>query len=234
MLSRPLTIVAVIYALLLMALAGCALPQWRIFQSKVDPKLAEKAKPQVEAERQAAAFIAEVSKPGTPVAPAAMKQKLESIHAVAVPLSASLGEPEKPVAIEDQEVVIAALRKGLIEEQKKAEQWREFARKFANQPIEGTGINLAGPAGVVGLVLVIAACIAFPPIGYVLLRALPLLWGYFRRTTTAIGEFTKENPDAGKELAAKLSKKMDEAHKRLVRKRASASRITNVVPTAAQ
>jgi hypothetical protein len=80
-------------------------------------------------------------------------------------------------------------------------------------------VNLAGPAGLLGLIGVVAACIAFPPIGYILLRALPVLWGFFRSTTSAISEFTTANPDEGERLKLTLSRKMDAAHKRLVKTR---------------
>ncbi len=61
--------------------------------------------------------------------------------------------------------------------------------------------------------------------------ALPLLWGFFRRTTTAVAEFAKEHPEAGKQLAGKLSDKMDQAHKLLVKRRAR--RISDIVSATA-
>lgn len=205
----------------LLALVACllfaaCLPQMRVFQAKIDPALAEKPPAQVEAERRAAAFIRDTS-----AAPAANPvAQVAAIHAVAAPLSASLGEPKEPVTAEDKDRIIAGLRQGLLAEQKKAEQWKAFARKHAGREIEGTGLNLAGPAGLLALVGVIAACVACPALGYLLLRLLPLLWGFFRRTTTALHEFATEHPDAGEQVAQKLSARMDEAHKKLVRARA--------------
>lgn len=193
-------------------LVGCAFPQWRFFQKTVDAKLAERPADQVEAERRAAAFIRVTSE--TPWSD--MRAQLEGVHRVAVPLSASLGEPKQPVAAADEAAVIASLRVGLLAEQKKAEQWRAFAKKYAGAELENTGINLAGPAGLVVLVGIVAACIACPALGYVALRVVPLLWGFFRTTTKAIGDFVQAHPDAGEELKATLSRRMDRSHKSLV------------------
>lgn len=209
--------------------SGCQLPQWRVFQKKVDPELAEKPRAQVEAERSAAKFIAQKSA----TVEAQPARQIEEIHAVAMPLSASLGEPAKPVdnTADARDRVIAELRQGVLAEQRKTEQWREFARKYAGKPIEDTGINLAGPAGLALLAAIVAACVVFPVLGHLLLRVVPVLWGYFSRTTEAIHDFASSRPDAGKELAASLSRKMDKAHKQLVRARANARRIPLPTPT---
>lgn len=234
------------FLVLVLLVAGCHLPQWRVFERKVDQKLAEKSPKQIEAERQGAQYIVEASagllgtitlqlsnvQTGGQWSSAAQNGLLDQvrgIHAVALELSSSLGQPAKAVTVADQALVQATLRNGLRIEQAKAEAWKQFAIKNANRPIEGTGINLAGPAGLIGLVVVIAACVACPPIGYALLRVLPLLWGFFKRTTSAIGEFAKANPDAGDELASKLSEKMDKSHKRLVRVRAKKSLIVPAI-----
>ena len=201
--------------LVLFFVGGCTLPQWRVFQKKIDPTLAETPPEKVEAQRQAAAFIANES--GT-VGKEPAKQ-LATINAVAVPLSSSLGEPKKPATATGQREIIAALHRGIAEEQKRAEQWKEFAKKYAGRPIEDTGINLAGPAGLVGLIGVIGLCVAVPPVGYVLLRMLPILWGFFGRTTQAIQQFIESHPESAKDLQGTLSNKMDEAHKRIVRLR---------------
>lgn len=204
-------------ALLCLLLAGCAVPQWRVFQKKVDAEMAQKPAAQVEAERQGAKFIVEASA----AISADPAQQIADIHSVAIPLSSSLGEPKKQIKIADQIAVIKALESGLRAEQKKAEAWKAFATKYAGKPLEDTGINLAGPAGILGMVGIIAACIACPAFGYAILRLLPLLWGYFRRTTAAINEFAASNPDAAEQLKDTLSRRMDEAHKALVRKHAT-------------
>ena len=206
--SSPIAVV------LLLLLCGCSLPQWRVFQKTV-PTDTGPAPAVIESQRRAAALIVDLSAslsadPG---------KQMADIHAVAVPLSVSLGEPLKRATVFQAPDVVASLRKSSLDAQAKAEKWREFARKHGGAPIEGTGVNLAGPAGLLGLIAVVAACIAFPPIGYVLLRALPVLWGFFRSTTSAISEFTTANPDEGERLKLTLSRKMDAAHKRLVKTR---------------
>lgn len=203
--------------------AGCALPQWRVFQAKVDPAAGQKPDAQVEGEKRAAAYLVARTTPPVVDPPAAVADA----HQVASRLSASLGPPAEPVtaSVDDRDSVIASLRAGLEAKEKQIDQWRAFARKYAGKPIEDTGINLAGPAGVLALAAVVAACIAFPVLGHLLLRVLPVLWGYFSRTTEAIHDFASARPDAAKELAAELSRKMDTAHKKLVRVRASSKRI---------
>ena len=203
-----------VLAITVLLVAGCALPQWRIFQTKV-PTDTGPTPAVVEAQRAGAKFIEQKS-----AAPEANPAKqLAAIHAVATPLSRSLGEPAKPIEHEDTRRTIAGLEKATLDAQAKATAWRDFSRKYGGTALEDTGINLAGPAGLLGLIGIIAACIAFPPIGYLLLRALPVLWGFFRSTTGAVAEFATAHPDAAVDLKATLSRKMDSAHKKLVRVR---------------
>ena len=169
----------------------------------------------IESQRRAAALIVDLSA-SLSADPA---RQVSDIHAVAVPLSVSLGEPLKRATVFQAPDVVASLRKSSLDAQAKAEKWREFARKHGGTPLEGTGVNLAGPAGLLGLIAVVALCVIFPPVGYLLLRALPVLWGFFRSTTSAISEFTTANPDEGERLKLTLSRKMDAAHKRLVKTR---------------
>lgn len=197
---------------LLALLTGCSAPQWRVGQKTV-PTDTGPTPAVVEAQRQGAKFIERKSA----VPEANPAKQLAAIHAVAQPLSRSLGEPAKPIADDDTRRIIEGLERATIEAQAKADRWREFARKYAGTPLEGTGVNLAGPTGILMLIAVIAFCIAFPPVAYLLLRALPLLWGFFRSTTSAISEFTASNPYEGERLKMTLSRKMDAAHKRLVR-----------------
>ena len=203
---------------LLALLCGCSLPQWRVGQKTV-PVDAGPSVQAVESQRRAAALIVDLSA-SLSADPA---KQVSDIHAVAVPLSVSLGEPLKRATVFQAPDVVASLRKSSLDAQAKAEKWREFARKHGGKALEDTGVNLAGPAGLLGLIGVIAACVAFPPIGYVLLRALPVLWGFFRSTTSAISEFTEANPNEGERLKLTLSRKMDAAHKRLVKTRKATS-----------
>lgn len=207
-------------ALLIVALlAGCALmPEWRVFQAKVDPKLAEKPAEQVEAERRAAAFIRETSaRPAAdPVA------QVATIHSVAVPLASSLGEPKVAATAADKDRIIAELRHGVLAEQRNAEQWKAFARKYASKPLEDTGINLAGPAGLLFLVGIVAACIFVPGFGYVLLRLLPVLWSALTRAVGLVEKVATEAPAAVAKFKSTLPQREDAARKavRLAKRRA--------------
>ena len=207
--SSPIAVV-----LLAVLCGGCSLPQWRVFQKTV-PTDTGPAPAVIESQRRAAALIVDLSA-SLSADPA---KQVSDIHAVAVPLSVSLGEPLKRATVFQAPDVVASLRKSSLDAQAKAEKWREFARKYGGAPLEGTGVNLAGPTGIVALIAVIALCVIFPPVGYLLLRALPVLWGFFRSTTSAISEFTTSNPDEGERLKLTLSRKMDAAHKRLVKTR---------------
>lgn len=213
--------VGIVIAVVALGLAGCSLlPEWRVFQKKVPagPAMVEKTEAQREGERRAAAYIDERSKP--PVKNPA--DAVSDIHAVSGPLRASLGEPKQPVQVDDRakDDVIASLRTGLAAKEKQLEAWKAFGRKYGGKELEGTGVDLAGPAGLLGLAGVVALCIACPAVGYVVLRVLPLLWGFFSRTTEAVAEYAKSNPREGEKLGAMLSAKMDSAHKRLVKRRA--------------
>lgn len=222
-LSRLLWALVVVF--LILAFCNCSLPNWRVFQKTVDSRDGQKPVVQVQGERRAAAYIVARTTPPVPDPAVAVVD----VQSVAQGLSASLGQPDVPVTLEDKDQVIAALRAGNMAKDKQLDKWKEFARKYAGKPLEDTGINLAGPAGILGLVGIMAACVACPAIGYALLRVIPLLWGFFRATTSAIGEFTRERPDAGSELATKLRGKMDQAHKSLVKIRASKVRIPESV-----
>lgn len=214
MIATALFMVVLLGSLFLsLTIVGCSMPKWQVFQKKIEAKDGQKPQIMVEAERRAAKFLAFKSR----VVEANPAKQIAEINAVAEPLSESLGEPKEVVTVtEDKDAVIADLRAGVLSQQKQADKWKEFALKYAGKPIEDTGINLAGPAGLLGLVLLIAACIAFPPIGWAILRALPLLWGCFRRMTAAVNELATSNPDAADQLKAKLSVQMDKAHKKLV------------------
>lgn len=214
----------VLLLLVIFAQTGCALPEWRVFQKRIDPTLGEKPVAQIEAEKRSAALIVDLS-----ASPAANPvARLAEIHAVAVPLSTSLGEPLKRATVFEAPAVISQSRAGLLAAQARAEQWKSFARKYAGTPLEDTGLNLAGPAGLLALAGLIAACIACPALGYLVLRVLPLLWGFFSRTTSAVAEFAQAHPAAATQLAGTLSVKMDAAHKALVRRHAR--RISDLTP----
>ncbi len=221
---RPPFFAALVSALILVAVSSCALPQWRVFQTTVPKEDANTPPATKESQKRAAKYIAVRTAPPVPNA----GQTLADVHEVAVSLSSSLGEPAKAVTVADQAAVIAELSAGLKAKDNQLEKWQAFGRKYGGKPLEETGINLAGPAGLLGLVAVVALCIAVPPIGFALLRWLPILWGYFRKSTAAISEFARANPDAGEKLAVTLGDKFDSAQKRLVKVRAKLHRIPRI------
>jgi hypothetical protein len=203
-------------ALLLFAgLAGCSLlPDFRVGQKKIDAKLAEKPAQQVEAERAGAQFIA--LKSAAPEADPV--QQVADIHAVAVPLSASLGEPAVAVALADKDAVIAALQRGIVAEQKRADAWRAFARKYAGRELEGTGVDLSGIGGGVGLLAIIAACIFVPGFGTLVLFVIKRLRGTVQQVAQGIEEYAVEHPAKAAELKEYLSSTMDRATKAIVKR----------------
>lgn len=201
--------------LLVLTLPGCALmPEWRVFQKKVPATMNEKPPAQVEGEKQGAAFIRAVSTP--PVADPA--KAVAAIYPVANALSASLGEPAKPVTVADQDAIINSLRAGLAAKDAQLDKWRQFGRKYAGAELEGTGIDVAGPTGLLILAAIVAACIFVPGFGYLALRVVPLLWRALRQTAVGIESFAKENVEAGATLKTDfLARKMDNAPKKLVK-----------------
>lgn len=219
----------VLAATALLTLCGCSLmPEWRVGQKRVPASIVEKPAAQIEGERKAAAYIDAITSPPVPD-PASIVAK---VHAVSGPLSASLGQPAKPVVIvgtssplsdakaNDRTAadIVASLNAGLAAKEKQLDQWKAFGRKYAGTPLEGTGIDLAGPAGIAALAGIVALCIAFPAFGYIALRVIPLLWGFFRSTTSGIADFIGAHPRAAEDLKLSLSRKMDTAHKRLVKR----------------
>jgi hypothetical protein len=206
---------ALLIAVMALALPGCALmPEWRVFQKKVPASMGEKPPAQVEGEKQGAAFIRAVATP--PVADPA--KAVAAIYPVATALSASLGEPVKPVTVADQDAIINSLRAGLAAKDAQLDKWRQFGRKYAGAELEGTGIDVAGPTGLLILAAIVAACIFVPGFGYLALRVVPLLWRALRQTAVGIESFAKENVEAGATLKTDfLARKMDNAPKKLVK-----------------
>lgn len=196
-------------------MAGCVLPEYRVFQEKVDVRKVEKSSEELEAEKRAAAFIKVRTTPPVPDAPAAVRD----VHQVATELSSSLGEPRVEVKLEDKEKILAELREALVEKDRKIEAWRNWARKYAGTPLEGTGIDLAGPAGLLAFAGVIAACILVPGFGYLVLRIVPALWGLVKRTAVGIESFAADHASEGELLKqGYLGRKMDTRDKKIIRR----------------
>lgn len=203
---------AVLFVLLVIAwlafITGCSFAQWRVFQKKVPTETAAPAE-QIEGQRRAAAYIAKRTASPVVNAPAVVAD----VHDVAVSLSASLGEPAKPVAAEDREAVVKSLSAGLRAKEEQLERWKAFGRKYGGQPIEGTGINLAGPAGLLGLLATIAACVFIPGFGWMLLRLIPVLWAAVKRGAQALERLGTSAPAALAEVKAALPQREDAARK---------------------
>lgn len=193
---------------LVLLFAGCSLPSLRVFQKKVPADTGPSATV-VEAQRRSAALIVDLS--ATPSAdPVA---RIAEIHAVAVPLSTSLGEPLKRATVFEAPAVIAASRASVLEAQAKADKWREFSRKYAGKPLEDTGIDLAGPTGILALIAVIAACVAFPPLAWALLRLIPVLWGALKRSASFVESIAERAPELVSEMKSALPQKEDAVRK---------------------
>jgi hypothetical protein len=201
-------------ALIVVCFGACSLPQWRVFQKKVEGKAAEKPGAQIEGEKRAAAFIRNLTAP--PVAnPAAA---VADVHAVAVDLSASLGEPERLAKAEDKDAVIADLRSGLRAKERQLDQWKAFGRKYAGVALEDTGFNMAGPAGFAALIGIAVLCVACPTLPWLLLRVVPRLYGALRSTAVGIEAAVKRHPAATAPVLASLSRKQDRSHKELLKR----------------
>lgn len=191
---------------------GCALPQWRIFQQKV-PVDEGKAPVQVEAERRAASYLAQRS--ATPDLDPL--KEIAEIHEVAVPLSASLGEPKKEVRLEDgRDQLIAELRAGLQAQQARAEAWKKFGEKYAHTKLEGTGINLAGPSLILVVVGVIALFVLVPGALTFALILIQRLKGTVRSMAQAVEEVEAKDPAKGKALKARVQAIGDKTHSRII------------------
>jgi hypothetical protein len=219
------TLLLVVVLVWVFFVSGCQVAQWRVFQKKVDGADGVKPAAQVEGEKRAAAYIAKRSEPPKTETVLEMKTALGDIHVVATNLSSSLGQPAKAVTLEDKDAVIASLRQGLAAKDAQLERWRAFGRKYAGTPLEDTGINLAGPAGLLAFAAVIAAVIFVPGFGYVLLRLLPVLWAALKRSVAAVEAVASKAPEAVAAIKAALPQKEDGARKavRLAKRRAVAA-----------
>lgn len=215
---------------LIACLFGCSLlPEWRVFQKKVPATLTEKPKAQAEGERQAAAFIRQQTTPPVPDPVKAVAR----VYPVAAALSASLGEPLQAIEGDDPAKTLETLRQGLIAKETQLEAWKAFGRKYAGKELEGTGFDLAGPAGLVAIVGLAAAVIMCPAVGWVLLRVIPVLWGMIRRIMTGVENFAVENPDAaGRLKEGYLSRTMNEVDKKIIKRRKAKLRPTDLSPGA--
>lgn len=189
-------------------LAGCQLPQWRVFQAKVPEPIVKPAKT-IEVERQAADLLAKrIEKP------------VELIP-VARQLSSSLGVPERPIEAETAdaaEISVKALEKALLNQQNQIKELNQVLEKNAGKPVEGTGINVFGVSFGLGAVGLIVLCFMFPPIGLVLWHIFTRLSGALTSTAKGISNYIKDHPDSGEQLKDYLAQTQDAAHKAIISK----------------
>lgn len=187
-------------------LAGCQLPQWRVFQTKV-PEPIVKGPRAVEVERQAADLLAKrIEKP------------VELIP-VAQQLSASLGRPEHPLEGTTAELApetVKALEKELLHTQGQLDKLNKLLTKNEGKKVEGTGINVFGVSFGLGAVGLVVLCFMFPPIGLVLWSIFKRLSGALTSTAKGISNYISENPEAGEKLKGYLAKTQDAAHKAII------------------
>ena len=200
-----------IFLLAIIPLSGCSLlPSMRVFEKKVPVEQASPAI--VESQRQGAKFIEQVSIPST----ADPIRALAAIHSVAIPLSSSLGEPKKAITIDSRDEVIAALKKSVLSEQKKADDWKQFAQKYGNKTIEGTGIDLAAPGALLGLVTLAALFIFVPGTLTVALFVIRRAKSTVTQIAQSVEEYAAKNPTAAADLKGRLSSNLDRAEKAVV------------------
>lgn len=187
-------------------LAGCQLPQWRVFQAKV-PEPVKKNEVQVETDRRAADLIArKIEKP-------------VELKPVAVGLSESLGKPERMIeGPKAAETSVEELRFSVVKTQEMVKKQNELLTKFAGREIEGTGLNLFGPGMgvvVIGLVVLGVMC---PPAATAIFFLLRRTGSALKQTVASIEQFSKEEPVAAERLKDLQSKAMDKAHKELIKR----------------
>ena len=193
----------------LLFLGGCQslIPNWRIFQAKV-PEPIVKNDAKIEVDRQVADYIART-----------IEQPVQ-LKPLAASLSESLGHPKKPMAVADdsEERLQAMLNKALLDTQRQRDDLNNRLEKTEGKKIEGTGVNVFGFAVSGTVLVIIALCVAFPPIGGVIWFIVQRIYGALSRTTQGIGKFMEENPDAGERLQSYLSRAHDRADKNIIRK----------------
>lgn len=201
----------VVLVLLCLFFSGCSLlPEVRVFQKTVPVDTTPAAV--IEGQRQGAKFIAlKSASPGPDPA-----KTISEIHQVAVPLSDSLGEPEKKVTLEDKDKVIASLKDAVLAEQKKAADWKKFSQKYAGRELEGTGVDLAAPGALLGVATIVALFIFVPGTLTVALFFIRRLRLTLQNTVKSVQEFAEENPEAGAKLLARQSSNLDRAEKKLI------------------
>lgn len=195
--------------LFVLMLAGCRLPQWRVFEANVPAPLVKEEK-QVEAERSAADLVARtITEP-------------RQMIAVAQKLSESLGAPEKQIDATDlnqaRDKALVLLLKGIQRQQEQLDQLNAKLEKYEGKKIEGTGVNVFGFAVSLPVIGLIALCVLFPSVAGVLFWLLRKFKGALTATIKGIQDYKNDNPGASAAIVEKLDRAQDRSHKLLVRK----------------
>lgn len=137
---------------------------------------------------------------------------------MALALSQSLGLPQRAVTIDDSQSVMRRMREEAAAMNEKNAKIRDFLYENSGKEIEGTGIDLRGIGfGTTGLVIVLL-CVFLPGFSSILFFIIRRLGATTKSLVSGIERFLNENPDAGSELKAYLSMRMDSADKARIQK----------------
>lgn len=201
-------IAAAILVALVLLLAGCQVPQWRVFQKTV-PAPVSKTAEQVEGERQAADLIAKT-----------IEQPVE-LKPVAQGLSESLGRPEKPLdhttVAPSAEKAVKRLESGVLEMQQARKKQDAFLERYQGLELENTGVNLFGGSVVLSLAAVVALCVFVPGFGTLVLFMIRRMHAAGKQVVEGIEQFKHAEPEKAAELQEWLSAHMDRAAKAQVK-----------------
>jgi hypothetical protein len=206
---RGLLPVAALAALLLTACG--VIPEWRVWQKKV-PTDAGKPPAQAEAERRGAKLIVIDT---AVVAPDPVKQ-IAAVHEVAAALSASLGEPAALVVAEDHAAILDALRRGILAQQKRADDWRAFALKYSGKEIEGTGFDIAKPSVLLAIAAVLALLVFVPGAFTAAIFVIKRLQGTIRTMAQAVEETDVKDPAVGAAIKKRVGEIGDKSHSKII------------------
>jgi hypothetical protein len=193
---------------LCLLVAGCQVPQWRVFQAKVPAPIAKDAG-QIETDRRAADLVARTIE--TPVV----------LKPVAAALSQSLGQPENPIQTKDlasaSQAATEEVRRSIVAMEEQIANQTVLLAKFEGKAIEGTGFNLFGIGSTAALVGLAALCVGCPSIITFLFFMLRRMRGALTATVAGVQAFKDENPEVADALRTELEKAHDAGHKTLIR-----------------
>jgi hypothetical protein len=192
----------------LIALTGCQVPQWRVFQKEI-PAPVSKSDDQVEYERQAADLIAQrIEEP-------------KALRPTAVALSTSLGKPKNPIEVPDIEVAAdratARVTEGILDMQRQRYKQDEFLSRYQGLEIENTGVNLFGGSVVLSMAAVVALCVFVPGFGSLILFMIRRIRHATHQVVQGVQEYEKAEPEKYADLQEYLRGKMDLGSKSVIK-----------------